>query len=422
MEQYVYRRKRIKNGRSVEDRLFTGRLKLAGDAKARIFALGVVDERAAEQKLNQLRQEIEQERAGIIAPKVQRDSATRSLLEHLKDFISSRETVGRDEKYISIVKKHIERLCRECKWSVPSSVTVDSFEKWRNTAALSPKTRNEYRGSVSALFNWMKRAGRVLVNPMDQVEKAQTRGRETMKRRAFTLEELARLVKESGPRGVVYLTAAYTGLRRGELEGVRWADLHLEGERPFVRARASTTKDGKDAVLPLHPEVVKALLHHKPAKFLPGDKVFAGLIPRMARMRMDMKAANIVSEDAKGEKADFHSLRKTCCTFHMLNGTSQRVTQELMRHADPKLTAGAYTDAGQLQTAEAVHGLPALDQAGTRTGTRETPWYEKKLTFESLRYLEQYGLEPADPESLVKHHELIGGMRDAGFEPATSCV
>ena len=43
-----------------------------------------------------------------------------------------------------------------------------------------------------------------------------------------------------------------------------------------------------------------------------------------------------------------------------LNGVSPRVTQEAMRHSDPKLTAKTYTDAGMLPTRAAICSLPPL--------------------------------------------------------------
>jgi integrase len=45
-----------------------------------------------------------------------------------------------------------------------------------------------------------------------------------------------------------------------------------------------------------------------------------------------------------GRKLDFHALRYTFATKLAKGVASQRLTQELMRHSDPKLTAKIYTD------------------------------------------------------------------------------
>ena len=177
------------------------------------------------------------------------------------------------------------------------------------------------------------------------------------------MDELQRLVAVSGSRGVVYLTAAFTGLRRGELLQLEWRDLHLDAERPFVNVRASISKNHKQAMLPLHIDLVKALGRMRTAETLPMDVVFRGLIPRMTAFRKDLEAAGIVYVDAKGEYADFHSLRKTFGTMLTLAGVPQRVVMELMRHSDMRLTAKTYTDAGMLPVDATITKLPSLNGA-----------------------------------------------------------
>lgn len=56
------------------------------------------------------------------------------------------------------------------------------------------------------------------------------------------------------PNRLVYLVAVYTGLREGELWGLHWRDVHLDGERPQVAVRFShkgPPKNGKVRHVPL---------------------------------------------------------------------------------------------------------------------------------------------------------------------------
>jgi hypothetical protein len=48
------------------------------------------------------------------------------------------------------------------------------------------------------------------------------------------------------------------------------------------------------------------------------------------------------------------------------NGSLQRLTQELMRHSDPSLTANIYTDVSQLPTFDAVASLEWEGQSPVR--------------------------------------------------------
>jgi len=80
----------------------------------------------------------------------------------------------------------------------------------------------------------------------------------------------------------------------------------------------------------------------------------------MKRFCKDLKEAKIEYLNAKAEYADFHALRKTFATNLTLAGTTQRVTMELMRHSDMRLTAKTYTDAGLLPIGDAVLNLPSI--------------------------------------------------------------
>ena len=82
--------------------------------------------------------------------------------------------------------------------------------------------------------------------------------------------------------------------------------------------------------------------------------------------------AKIEFLNAKGEHADFHALRKTFATNLTLAGTSQRITMELMRHSDMRLTAKTYTDAGLLPIGEAVLSLPSISGSASQIDSQNT--------------------------------------------------
>jgi hypothetical protein len=59
-----------------------------------------------------------------------------------------------------------------------------------------------------SLLNWMERVGRIKANPLKNVSRADERGKQKRVRRAFTDEELRKLVAGSEDRGIIYFTAA----------------------------------------------------------------------------------------------------------------------------------------------------------------------------------------------------------------------
>ena len=57
-------------------------------------------------------------------------------------------------------------------------------------------------------------------------------------------------------------------------------------------------------------------------------------MPRIKRFRVDLKRANVVYINARGQRTDFHSLRYTLAKNLALAGTPPRAAMEIMRHSD----------------------------------------------------------------------------------------
>ena len=362
MKCYVFKANRTnkKTGKSVSARTYTGCYRLAGDLKETRVALGVSDKSVADAKLKKLVRELEQERAGIILPKFIREGMKNPLAPLILDFISERENQGRDRKYCLGLRRQLELLAKNCGWKNLELVTADSFRRWRDKAyKLTDKTLNEYLTSANSFMNWLMREERLSRNPLISVQRMERRQESKYRRRALTDAEAKRLIATAGEWSHLYWLAVETGLRRGELEKLEWRDLAIDQDNPFLRARATTTKNGKADQLPLCPEIAACFLKLRPVPFVPGAKVF-GKLPDMDRVRVDYKKANIQPVDAEVRIADFHGFRHTLGTRLALSNAPIPTAMKLLRHSDPKLTTKVYTDAGQLPTRETMLALPSL--------------------------------------------------------------
>ena len=360
MKFTVFKPKRFRKGKRITSRLYRGRYRLDNDVSVTDIPLMTSDKQIAVERLRKVIKEKQQESAGIIAPKALRDAAKKPLTDHLADFIADLNAKGRDDMYIYIIEKLTIRVFRECEWKMLPEVTVDSFTTWRSRQTMAPKTLNEYLDTLNGILNWMQLQGRLAANPLRSVGKVQTQGMEVRIRRATTDIEMKRLMScVSIEHRALYLMAAYTGLRRAELESLIWADVQLDVEIPYVKARASTTKNHKDAVIWLHKDVIKALKAIMPENTDKLSKVFDKL-PSMDQFREDLKRAGIQYKDSQGRQADFHALRYKFRMSMEEANVSPRVTMALMRHSDMRLTQNTYTDAKQLQTSKAIESLPSI--------------------------------------------------------------
>jgi integrase len=275
-------------------------------------------------------------------------------------------------------------------------------------------------------FGWLLDCGRIVANPLEKVPPVETRGRQKRQRRAFTREEICALLGVSGPRAVAVLLALYTGLRRGELQTLLWGDVHLDGPAPFLRARASTTKNKKTANIRLHRDLETALRKLRPSPWDPAVKVLRRLLPRMPQFKKDLEAAGIEYVNARGF-ADFHSLRVTFITWATSCGGAPRAVQEAARHSALHLTMSTYTDPTQLPTTETIFRLPSVVGGESHieshilvpgcpdvSQTAESPGPESALQSPDSQPRGD-DLSPSVPE--CPDNEMVAG---AGFEPATS--
>jgi len=322
-------------------------------------ALQTTDKQVAEAKLRRIVNEREREREGLIAPKTLREAMRLPFSDHVKEFISELHTQKRAERYVANVETQLTTLTRECGWKTLQDVTAESFCAWRRKQKKTAKTLNEYLASARHFLGWLERAEKIERNRLKSVEKIENHT-PTVQRRALSYEDAQRLLDVAGPRRTVYLIALTTGLRRSELRQLEWQDVRLDGASPVLALRAATTKNRRNQLQPLTKEAVEALREFRPAEASPRDKVFPASVPKMPRFRKDLEAAGIPYRDEIGRQVDLHALRKSFNTLVIASGASLRVAQELMRHSDPKLTAGTYTDAGHLPISEAVRALPSF--------------------------------------------------------------
>jgi len=358
MMRFVYQKSVKRKGKKAKSRMWYGKYRLPRDTRITYVALETTDKRIADRRLDEIITQTEREREGILAPKSMRDGAQRAMKEHLADWIADEKRRGRVRRYWHLVELRINKLIAACSWSRPRDVSADSFTRWRSGATGSAKTLNDYLDAAMAVLNWMKRNGRIASNPLEVVGKVETRGKAKVQRRAFTDDEMKRLLDVAGKRRIVYLLAVHTGLRRRELFLLRWSDVVLDTPRPFLRVRAATTKNKRDAVIRLVDEAAEELRRLRPESVNGSARVLRGLMPLMRTFKADLAAADIPFTDGQGRRADFHALRVTLATNLSRGGVSPRVAMEIMRHSDIKLTMKNYTDVSALPLVEAMDHLP----------------------------------------------------------------
>ncbi len=173
----------------------------------------------------------------------------------------------------------------------------------------------------------------------------------------------------------------------------------LEDGEQRIYLRANITKNRKDDTLPLvslPAEILKELKAQSA-----GENLVIGMLPRMCVMKTDWKAAGIEYKDKDGKTADFHSLRKTCCTMLQTAGVPPRIVQKIMRHSDPRLTNMTYTDDSQFDTRKALERIP-IENKCPQIGAQTIVQRGLELSFTVAADLADNNLQVVD-DGLTNH-------------------
>ena len=263
-------------------------------------------------------------------------------------------------------------------------ITPGRIEAWRvglgagRSKPLTNRTRNK---AVTILGGIMERARKVYglpSNPVRDVEKLRERYDAT-RFEFYSPEEVWALVRAAASEldGTIFLTAAFTGLRRGELVALRWRDVDFERSAirvagSYANGRLTTPKSGRGRVVPMVPEVAEALarLNRRGDWVGEDDLVFAG----ETGSYLDASALRrrFVAACARAELRPirFHDLRHTFGTLAVLGAESIVELQAWLGHAEVRTTM-RYTHYREQQGAAArlarafEVALPAPDEAAT---------------------------------------------------------
>jgi integrase len=231
---------------------------------------------------------------------------------------------------------------------------VEDLMRTMKGEKVGAKSIRNYVGTLSALYRFAMHPRRrwATANPVDSIDLPQTA--ESTEIRYLTVQEVEALAS-AAVKGehqaldrALYVTAAMTGLRQGELIALRWSDVDWGAQRVRVRrshvlGEFDTPKSRRSArSVPLSQRVARELdVWHQTTRWTADDAlVFAepatGDVLRrgalMRRYRRALKAAKLEPTHR------FHDLRHTFGTAMAAAAVPMRTLQEWMGHRDLQTT------------------------------------------------------------------------------------
>lgn len=177
----------------------------------------------------------------------------------------------------------------------------------------------------------------------------------------------------------LFTVAATTGMRRGELVGLRWKDVELDKGRLAVRrgrvaagyvVHEGDTKTGRSRLIALDPETVAVLRRHRAGQL--EDRLAWGEAWTDSGLVFTREDGNGYHPQAVSEAFDrrvarsgvarirFHDLRHTCASLLLLSGAPSKVVQERLGHSSIAVTLDLYTHVMPGMDSDAAAKLGAL--------------------------------------------------------------
>ena len=226
---------------------------------------------------------------------------------------------------------------------------------------LAPATVNREISCLKIMFAKAVEWGRVESNPCVKVKKLKENNART---RFLTDEETERLIKAAKPKLRQVITVLInTGMRRGELQNLKWSDLDFD--RNLITLRR--TKNGEVRYIPMNEVTKHVLLARRIAKESP-LLVFSGTKPD--RPWDFCTAFDFTRERVGLRDVRIHDLRHTFASHLCMKGVDIMTVKELLGHSSLEMTQ-RYSHLTDRHKAEAVARLDGLVTNWSQSGDQD---------------------------------------------------
>jgi integrase len=257
-----------------------------------------------------------------------------------------------DEDTIKVLKKFFGgRYLSEI-----TPLMVDKFKMARAQQKVSPATVNRALACLKCMFNKAILWGKADENPARQVKLF----KEDNKRiRYLEKDEIVKLLaKCRGHLKAIVIVALNTGMRKGEILGLKWHDCDFRRNIIYLY----NTKNGEKREVPMNAQVKTTLIRVR--KHPESAYIFCN---KKGAPYKDIKKSFLTALDKSGIlNFHFHDLRHTFASHLVMSGVDLNTVRELMGHKSLDMTL-------RYSHLSPDHKQRAVDLLGQRMDTIWTP-------------------------------------------------
>jgi integrase len=259
------------------------------------------------------------------------------------------------DRHEEVVRLHLKPSIGGAKLQKLNALDVQELYRTKLDSGLSPRTVQIVHTTLHKALKQAVRWSLLLKNVTEAVTPPRPNRKEV---RGLTSEEVKRILRlVKGERfETLYVLAVTTGMRQGELLGLKWEDVDLDAGTVRVRRTvwegvASAPKTSKANRSIRLTELAREALMEQRVRDGKSEWVFS------TRNGTPVNCHNLIYRSwwpllvkAGLPRIPFHNLRHTCATLLLSKGVHPKLVQELLGHAHIATTLDTYS-----------HVIPSLE-------------------------------------------------------------
>lgn len=234
------------------------------------------------------------------------------------------------------VKNHLKPFFGKMELSKINALHVEEFKHKKQAEGKCNKSINNYLGMLNKCLNCAQEWNIIKAIPKIKMLKVPPQKFNFLKEEEYN--ELLKQALKIGPDFYnMVLFTLRTGVRVGELMGLKWGDIDFEKKvvtikRSLVNGIMGSPKSNKERSIPLSDDIYTILKKNKELKdnYIFSDKI----VSRFSLNRALKKACKRAGVEVRG----WHDLRHSFASKLANNGISLQIIQTLLGHSDLKMT------------------------------------------------------------------------------------
>jgi site-specific recombinase XerD len=403
----IGRRVHCRNGRTKASRRYVAEYR-DSDGRQRSRSLGTTSKAQARRMAIEIQQEIERG----VQPVQDTTATVAELADSYHEMVQAKGAAQKTVwKYRADLNK-LKAFCRDTGVSMArhfGEADLYSYRNWLTDQGYADKTVQGAIVVAKQVFKWAWRRGMLRTYALAGATFPKAK---SAPQPCFTSEQVDQLIEVAvGEERAAFALMGYAGLRIGEVEQLRWEDVHMQGGRAVMLhicrgGSNGTTKDRDDRFVPAHPIVTRQLAELRAGR----GKIFREICERRLLKRLKDLCEDRGFETPRSFK--LHSFRHHFASLCANNRVAHRKALAWLGHSSSNMLDLYYHlhDEDSLATMQALAMASETDQGSASPGG----------SFEgNLRAMGQSTIEKMTqaPEITGLVEALSNVTERVGFEP-----